>query len=104
MPQCEPICGVSELVKDQTVDGGRWNLLGSYAMTPGQNHRVEAIHLDAGNRLIADALRIEPAAAARQSSANWASGRAPPPALGRKHLRARSEACAAGCSEKSDCR
>ena len=59
--------GRSEVVKDQTSDGGQWNLLGTYAMTPGQNHRVEAIHLEAGQRLIADAIRIEPAGTAPPS-------------------------------------
>jgi hypothetical protein len=52
--------GETEVVKDQTTGGGQWNLLGTYSMTPGQSHRIEATNLQAGNPLFADALRIEP--------------------------------------------
>ena len=52
--------GVSEFTRDQTTGGGQWELLGSFSMTPGQNHRVEVTHMEPGKTLIADAIRYEP--------------------------------------------
>jgi RHS repeat-associated protein len=43
---------------DQRVNGGEWVALGSYAMTPGQNHRVVLTDQGSGTWVTADALRL----------------------------------------------
>ena len=51
--------GATDVVVDQTADGGTWNLLGQFEMHPGQNHRVELPDLD-DYELVADAIRFTP--------------------------------------------
>ena len=51
--------GATDVVLNQTADGGTWNLLGQFEMHPGQNHRVELPDLD-DYELVADAIRFTP--------------------------------------------
>ena len=49
---------------DQRYDGGRWNLLGEFTLTPGQNHRV-VVSDDAQAWVFADAVRFQRVGSAR---------------------------------------
>jgi RHS repeat-associated protein len=56
--------GATTVTANQEVNGGLWVALGTYAMSPGQNHRVELS--DAANgRVIADAVKLVPDGNAR---------------------------------------
>jgi len=60
--------GSTTVSKNQQATGGSWQLLGSFIMAPGQNHRVELADTANGN-LIADAVKFVPKAAAK--TATW---------------------------------
>ncbi len=51
--------GSTDVVMSPWIDGGLWNLLGTFQMDPGQNHRVELRDLD-DNTLVADAIQVTP--------------------------------------------
>jgi RHS repeat-associated protein len=56
--------GATTVTANQEVNGGIWLALGTYAMSPGQNHRIELS--DAANgRVIADAVKLVPDGNAR---------------------------------------
>jgi RHS repeat-associated protein len=49
--------GSTTVTKNQEANGGKWNLLGTYPLTPGQNHRVMLTDITTGSDpVIADAL------------------------------------------------
>jgi hypothetical protein len=52
--------GSSTVSVNQRINGKRWNLLGTYTMDPGQNHRVELTNLNAGGTVVADAVAVLP--------------------------------------------
>ena len=60
--------GSTTVTKNQQATGNSWQLLGSFVMAPGQNHRVELADTANGN-LIADAVKFVPKAAAK--TATW---------------------------------
>ncbi len=51
--------GVSDVVVDQRAGNNQWNLLGTYTLAPGSNHRVTLTNLARG-RVAADAVKFEP--------------------------------------------
>ncbi len=61
--------GSTPVSKDQRVNGGVWNLLGSFEMAPGQNHRIVLPDV-ADGRLAADAILLKPTGAALDT-ATW---------------------------------
>ena len=50
--------GISRVIVNQQLNGGQWNLLGTYAMAPGQNHRV-VLASQFGGKVVADAIKFE---------------------------------------------
>jgi len=52
--------GSATVTVNQKLNGGKWNLLGTFAMTPGQNHRAVLTNA-ADGRVIADAVAFSPA-------------------------------------------
>jgi RHS repeat-associated protein len=62
--------GSTTVQVDQHVNGGIWNYLGTFTMSPGQNHRVELTD-QANGRVIADAINIT-RAGALPPTATWA--------------------------------
>jgi hypothetical protein len=52
--------GSTTVTVDQKIDGSQWNLLGTFSLTPGQNHRVVLTN-NADGVVIADAVMITPA-------------------------------------------
>ncbi|WP_225308609.1 golvesin C-terminal-like domain-containing protein [Hypericibacter terrae] len=64
--------GSSTVRVNQTANGGKWNLLGTYALTPGQNHRVDLTdQATGGTNVIADAVQIT-RVGAPPPTATWA--------------------------------
>ena len=61
--------GATEVRVNQQADGGRWNLLGSFEMTPGANHRV-VLSDDANEHVIADAVMLVPDTTSRVVAAD----------------------------------
>ena len=49
--------GSTTVTVDQHYNGGVWNYLGTFTLSPGQNHRVELTD-QADGRVIADAINI----------------------------------------------
>jgi hypothetical protein len=49
--------GSTPVTVNQQAQGGQWVTLGSFTLTPGQNHRVE-LRPVAGGAVVADAVRI----------------------------------------------
>ena len=68
--------GSTQISENQQLNSAQWNLLGTFAMTPGQNGRVEltdrANGSPAGTYVIADAVRFAPVAEAKSASWNLA--------------------------------
>ncbi len=61
--------GTNTVYKDQTVNGGRWNLLGTYTLSAGTSNYVRVSNIGtAGNYVIADAVKFEPTTSDVQ---NW---------------------------------
>jgi RHS repeat-associated protein len=55
--------GSTTVLKNQKVNGGSWQLLGTFVLAPGQNHRVEMTDQTSdGTYIIADAVRFVPKA------------------------------------------
>jgi len=55
--------GSTTVTKNQQTNGGSWQLLGTFVMAPGQNHRVEMTDVTPdGTYIIADAVRFVPKA------------------------------------------
>jgi RHS repeat-associated protein len=50
--------GSTPVTADQRVNGGEWVALGSYAMSPGQNHRVVLTDQGSGTWVTADAVKL----------------------------------------------
>ena len=61
--------GATEVRVNQEVDGGRWNLLGTFEMAPGSNHRV-VLSDDANEYVIADAVMLVPDTTSRVAAAD----------------------------------
>jgi hypothetical protein len=49
--------GFTNVTKDQQTSGGQWVSLGTFNLTPNENHRVE-VRAGASGQVIADAVRI----------------------------------------------
>lgn len=62
--------GSTVVNKTQSDDFGKWNLLGTFNLTPGQNHRVELSGYSNGT-VSADAVAIESATSSPGNQAIW---------------------------------
>jgi hypothetical protein len=66
--------GATEVVKNQNAEWGQWVLLGTFPMTPGQNHRVDLIDTtvdpNESRAVIADGMVFDPMGGAR-NTATW---------------------------------
>ena len=61
--------GSTTVIVNQEVNGGTWQLLGSFSLEPAQNHRV-VLSDDGNGYLIADAVAVVPASAPA-NTATW---------------------------------
>ena len=61
--------GSTEIRVNQEINGGRWNLLGTFEMTPGSSHRIE-LSDDADEYVIADAVMLVPDTTSRVVAAD----------------------------------
>ena len=63
--------GISRVTVNQQQNGGQWNLLGTYALAPGSNHRV-TVTPQFGGKVVADAIKFEATGSSTPRTASWA--------------------------------
>jgi RHS repeat-associated protein len=64
-------CGCSTVTLNQAVNGGQWNLLGTYTFNSGTTYKVELSDAVAAGKVAADAIYIAPAGAPPSDAFTW---------------------------------